>query len=62
MKLICDCGNECEFNTKDKDGNENKVIEVYGQFATIEGMNIGIDSCEQLVSITCERCGKSIFI
>lgn len=38
MNLICDCGNEQEFNTIDKKtGQPTRITDDEGQYATIEG-------------------------
>jgi hypothetical protein len=56
MKLICDCGNEEEFNTIDKETENPK-----GQCVSIKGFGIvTIDHYE--TRIQCSKCGKAIWM
>ena len=56
MKIVCDCGNEQEFNTIDKDTGQLK-----GQCATIKGFDIcTIDHYE--TRIQCSKCKKAIWM
>jgi hypothetical protein len=61
MKIICDCGNEEEFNTIDKEtGQPTRITEDEGQYATIENFRFWEE--HDVVGIVCEKCGKSIWI
>lgn len=61
MKLICDCGNEEEFNTINEDtGEENSVDEIEGQYTTINSFNFW--EAHDQVGIVCEKCGKAIWL
>ena len=61
MKLICDCGNEEEFNTIDEEtGEEEMFIEDEGQYARID--NFRFWEQHDQVGIVCEKCGKSIWM
>lgn len=61
MKLICDCGNEEEFNTISRDtGQPNDITEDEGQYATIE--NFALWQTDYEVGIVCSKCGKSIWM
>lgn len=61
MKLICDCGNEEEFNTIDKEtGQPNSITEDEGQYATIENFVLWQNDYE--VGIVCSKCGKAIWM
>ena len=63
MKLICDCGNEMEFNTIDEDtGEQTSVTEGEGQYATIDCDKFGIRERHDVVGIICNKCNKSIWI
>jgi hypothetical protein len=61
MKLICDCGNEEEFNTIDKEtGQPNRITEDEGQYATIE--NFDLWQMDYEIGIKCSKCGKAIWM
>ena len=61
MKLICDCGNEQEFNTIDKEtGQPNKITEDEGQYATIDGFEFWQQ--HDVVGIVCDKCKKAIWL
>ncbi|MFR2887957.1 MAG: hypothetical protein ACLTDM_07175 [Clostridium butyricum] len=61
MKLICDCGNEEEFNTIDEEtGEEGLFFEDEGQYARID--NFRFWEQHDQVGIVCEKCGKSIWM
>lgn len=61
MKLVCDCGNEEEFNTIDPEtGKETENIEDEGQFARIKEFEICKESYH--VYIACKKCGKAIWV
>lgn len=61
MKIVCDCGNEAEFNTIDEDtGEQTRVTEGEGQYATIKGFDFWETHDE--VGIVCNKCGKAIWL
>lgn len=61
MKIICDCGNEAEFNTIDAEtGEQTSRVEDEGQYATIEGFRFW--EMHDVVGIVCEKCGKDIWL
>lgn len=61
MKIICDCGNEEEFNTIDEEtGKENEISEDEGQYATIK--NFEFWENHDVVGIVCSKCGKEIWL
>ena len=64
VKVICDCGNEVEFNTIDEEtGEESKIWdEDEGQYATMTGGNFRLWSAHDVVGIVCEECGKAIWM
>lgn len=40
MKIICDCGNEEEFNTIDEEtGKQTRITDDEGQYATIKNFD-----------------------
>lgn len=47
MKMMCDCGNEMEFSTKDEDtGEETEYTEDEGQYAIVDaetGLEIDVE-------------------
>lgn len=64
MKIICDCGNICLFDTKDEDTgleNEFEDEEMYGQYARKEG-DFNIWEMHDVVGIECGRCKKAIWV
>ena len=63
MKIICDCGNESEFNTIDEETGEEQEIfdEDEGQYATVEG-DFTFWKTYYTVGIKCDKCGKTIWI
>lgn len=61
MKIICDCGNEEEFNTIDEEtGGQTKITEDEGQYATIKTFNFW--EMHDQVGVVCDKCGKSIWL
>ena len=60
MKIICDCGNEDVFNTKGDTGEENRIEEGSGQYATIDKFSFWGMHYE--IGIVCDKCGKKIWI
>lgn len=61
MKLICDCGNEQEFNTIDEEtGEQTSYREDEGQYATIE--NFSLWETHDVVGIVCDKCKKAIWM
>lgn len=64
MKIICDCGNICTFNTKDEETgleNEFEDEEMYGQYARKEG-RFNIWEMHDVVGIECNNCKKAIWM
>ena len=60
MKIVCDCGNEMDFNTIDEEtGEQTENIEDEGQYARIEGFDLWQE--HDVVGISCRDCGKSIW-
>ena len=63
MRVICDCGNEVEFNTVDKDtGKETEATEGEGQYATVDTVKFTFWEMHDVVGVVCEKCNKSIWI
>lgn len=63
MKIVCDCGNEAEFNTIDEDtGEETERTECEGQYATIEISKFRFWESHDVVGIVCEKCEKDIWL
>lgn len=61
MKLICDCGNEQEFNTIDEEtGEQTTYAEDEGQYATIRSFSLW--QAHDVVGIECDKCKKAIWI
>ncbi|KEI95106.1 hypothetical protein N496_19305 (plasmid) [Clostridium botulinum A2B3 87] len=61
MKLICDCGNEEEFNTIDEEtGEQTTIREDEGQYARIESFEFWEQ--HDVVGIMCSKCGKAIWL
>lgn len=61
MKLICDCGNEQEFNTIDEEtGEQTSYREDEGQYATIESFSLW--ETHDVVGIVCDKCKKAIWM
>lgn len=61
MKIICNCGNEAEFNTIDKDtGKQTSITEGEGQYATVERFDFWQQ--HDVVGVVCEKCGKAIWL
>ena len=63
MKLVCDCGNEVEFNTVYEDtGEQTSTTEDEGQYATIDSSKFNLWEQHDVVGIVCEKCDKAIWI
>lgn len=62
MKLVCECGNEAVFNTKDEEGKENRVDESEGQYATLKPDTFRFWEAHDQVGIVCEQCNKAIWL
>lgn len=65
MKIICDCGNEMKFNTKDREtGAETEIEEDQGQYARFDESKFSIWQSHDVVGITCnnEKCKKGIWV
>ena len=63
MKLVCDCGNEMEFNTIDDDtGEQTSTTEDEGQYATVEHPKFNLWEQHDVVGIVCKKCDKAIWI
>lgn len=61
MKIVCDCGNEEEFNTIDGEtGKETRITEDEGQYAKIE--NFEFWQQHDVVGCVCSKCGKGIWL
>jgi len=61
MRIICDCGNEAEFNTIDEDtGKQTEITENEGQYVTIKGFDLWQQ--HDVVGIVCQKCGKAIWL
>lgn len=66
MKLICDCGNEMEFNEIDPETNEKYDLESeYGdgeeQYADKDYNKFDIWAGHEVLMISCQQCGKAIW-
>jgi len=63
MKIICDCGNEMEFNTIDEEtGKQAEIYEEEGQYATVEHDKFGFWSAHDELGVICKKCKKAIWI
>lgn len=63
MKIVCDCGNETEFNTIDKDtGEQTDLTEDEGQYATVDISKFRFWQTHNVVGAVCEKCEKSIWL
>lgn len=61
MKIVCECGNEATFNTKDDEtGKENPVYEDEGQFARLQPRTFRFWEMHDQVGIVCEKCDKGV--
>jgi len=61
MKIVCDCGNENEFNTINEDtGQQSIQTQDEGQYATIEDFNFW--ETHDTVGIVCQKCHKAIWL
>lgn len=61
MKLICDCGNEQEFNTIDKEtGQQTSYTDGEGQYTTIDSFEFW--QRHDVVGICCSKCKKAIWL
>lgn len=61
MKIICDCGNEDEFNTIDEETGEQLLyIEDEGQQAKIKKFDFW--EVHDQVGIVCKKCDKAIWL
>ena len=66
MKLVCDCGNEMEFNPIDPDTNEKYDVEAeYGngdeQYVETEYSKFAIWAEHDSIGIKCQVCKKDIW-
>lgn len=63
MKIVCECGNEAEFNTKDEDtGEQNSYTEDEGQYATVDISKFRFWQQHDVVGVVCEKCEKDIWL
>ena len=63
MKVICDCGNEADFNTIDEDtGEETPHDEDEGQYAMVEISKFEFWERHDVVGIVCKKCDKAIWL
>lgn len=63
MKIVCDCGNETEFNTIDEDtGEESEITEGEGQYVTVDISKISFWEQHDVVGIVCKKCDKSVWL
>ena len=64
MRLICDCGNDMEFNTVDEETGEQTPIEdeCEGQYATVEHSQFELWGRHDVVGIICHKCDKAIWL
>lgn len=63
MKIICDCGNEAEFSTIDKEtGGETSYSEDKGQYATVDVKKYEFWQSHDVVGVVCEKCEKAIWL
>jgi len=63
MKILCDCGNEAVFCTKNEEtGEENRVDELEGQYATLKPDTFRFWEAHDQVGIVCENCNRSIWL
>lgn len=63
MKIVCDCGNEMEFNTVDEEtGKQTEVIEDEGQYATIDHSKFDFWEAHDVIGIICNKCSKAIWV
>ena len=62
MKIICECGNEMEFNTIDEDTGEQTEYEEEGQYATTDYNKFRFWTTHDVVGMVCNKCDKAIWI
>ena len=63
MKIVCDCGNEAEFNTVNKDtGEQNSYTEGEGQYVTVDNPKFTFWQAHDIVGVLCEKCVKDIWM
>ena len=63
MKLICDCGNEMEFNTIDEEtGEQTSSTDGEGQYARTQPSKFFIWEAHDQVGFVCQKCYKAIWI
>ena len=63
MRLICDCGNEMDFNTIDEEtGEQTNITENEGQYATTDYSKFRFWESHDVIGIICAKCDKAIWI
>lgn len=63
MKIVCDCGNEAEFNTVNEDTKEqNAYTEDEGQYATVDIAKFNFWQAHDVVGVVCKKCEKDIWL
>lgn len=61
MKLVCECGNEMEFNTVNKETGEEHHSDDRGQFSTTDFEKFSHWAEHDIAGFTCSCCGKSVW-
>lgn len=63
MKIVCDCGNETEFNTiNEGTGKPNSYTEGEGQYATVDISKFNFWQMHDVVGVVCIKCKKDIWL
>jgi len=63
MKIICNCGNETEFNTIDEDtGEPTSYTEGEGQYCRIDISKFKFWQMHDVVGVVCEKCDKDLWL
>lgn len=62
MKIVCECGTESVFNTKDKVTGEERESDEDGQYATVNKSKFGFWQEHDKVGFFCKSCNKAIWL
>lgn len=63
MKIVCECGNEAEFETISEDTGElNAYAEDEGRYTTVDISKFGFWERRDVVGIVCEKCKNDIWL
>lgn len=61
MKLICECGNEMEFNTVNLETGEKNPIDDRGQFATTDFSKFSYWAEHDIAGFECSNCKEAVW-